>query len=132
MTIKTNTPPRPANPMLEKLIASFPVFRDCLPLAIGIHKEIKARLPDISEAQLRFALKSYTASTKYLKSLAKSATRFDLDGNAVGVITPEQRLQADTAIKDRFRKAAERKLAEQQEIERQEKLKKLAEKFNQR
>jgi len=132
MTDKINTPRRPSNPVLETLATSFPVFRDCQPLAIGIHKAIKARLPEISESQLRFALKSYTASTKYLKSLAKCETRFDLDGNPVGAITPEQRLQAETAIKERFRKAAERKQAEQQEMERQEKLKKLAEKFNQR
>jgi hypothetical protein len=40
-------------------------------------------------------------------------------------------LASDT-LKERFRKAAERKKAEQEDKERQEKLQKLAEKFNQR
>jgi ProP effector len=123
---------RPPNPVLATLVASFSVFRDVQPLAIGIHKSIKARLPDISDAPLRLALKAHTASTKYLKALASGEKRFDLDGNPAGEVTPEQRQQALDTIKDRFRKAAERKKAEQQEKERQEKLQKLAEKFNQR
>jgi ProP effector len=123
---------RPPNPVLETLIASFPVFRDGQPLAIGIHKAIKARLPDIGEGSLRMALKGYTASTKYLKAIANGKQRFDLDGNTDGDVTAEQRQQALETIKERFRKAAERKKVEQEDKERQEKLLKLAEKFNQR
>jgi ProP effector len=117
---------------LATLIDTFPVFRDGLPLAIGIHKIIKARLPDIGEGSLRVALKGYTASTKYLKAIANGKQRFDLDGNPAGEITTEQRQQALEALKERFRKAAERKKAEQDAQERQGKLQKLAEKFNQR
>jgi ProP effector len=123
---------RPSNPILETLSATFPVFRDGQPLAIGIHKAIKARLPDIGEASLRIVLKGYTASTKYLKAIANGKQRFDLDGNPAGDVTAEQRQQALETIKERFRKAAERKKAEQEDKERQEKLQKLAEKFNQR
>jgi ProP effector len=101
-------------------------------MAIGIHKAIKLRLPDIGEGSLRMALKGYTASTKYLKAIANGKQRFDLDGNPAGEVTTEQRQQALETIKDRFRKAAERKKAEQEDKERQEKLQKLAEKFNQR
>jgi ProP effector len=123
---------RAPNPVLETLLATFPVFRDTQPLAIGIHKAIKLRLPDISEGSLRMALKGYTASTKYLKAIANGMQRFDLDGNPAGELTAEQRQQALETIKERFRKAAERKKAEQEGKERQEKLQKLAEKFNQR
>lgn len=123
---------RPPNPVQETLAREFAVFRDARPLAIGIHKAIKARLPDIGDAALRLALKNHTASTKYLKALSSGAVRFDLDGNPSGEVTPEQRQQALETVKERFRKAAERKKAEQQEQERQEKLQKLAEKFNQR
>jgi ProP effector len=123
---------RPSNPVLETLSATFPVFRDGQPLAIGIHKAIKARLPNIGEGSLRMALKGYTASTKYLKVIANGKQRFDLDGNPAGEVTPEQRQQALETIKERFRKAAERKKDEQEAKERQEKLQKLAEKFNQR
>jgi ProP effector len=123
---------RAPNPVLETLISTFPVFRDGQPLAIGIHKAIKLRLPDIGEGKLRMALKGYTASTKYLKAIANGKQRFDLDGNPAGDVTAEQRQQALETIKERFRKAAERKKAEQEDKERQEKLQKLAEKFNQR
>jgi len=122
----------PSNPVLEILSATFPVFRDGQPLAIGIHKAIKLRLPDIAEGSLRIALKGYTASTKYLKAIANGKQRFDLDGNPAGDVTAEQRQQALETIKERFRKAAERKKAEQEDKERQEKLQKLAEKFNKR
>jgi ProP effector len=123
---------RPSNPVLETLISTFPAFKDGQPLAIGIHKAIKARLPDIGEGSLRMVLKNYTASTKYLKAIANGKQRFDLEGNPAGDVTAEQRQQALETIKERFRKAAERKKAEQDDKERQEKLQKLAEKFNQR
>lgn len=121
---------RPANATLEVLVSSFPVFRDGKPLAIGIHKAIKARLPDIGEGSLRLALKNHTASTKYLKAISNGNQRFDLDGNPAGEITDEQRQQALTTLKERFRKIADRKKAEQAEKERQTKLQLLAEKFN--
>lgn len=117
---------------METLSATFAVFRDCQPLAIGIHKTIKARLPEIDEGALRTALKRYTASTKYLKAIANGKKRSDLDGNPAGEVTAEQRQQALETIKERFRKVAERKKTEQEDKERQEKLQKLAEKFNQR
>ncbi len=123
---------RPSNPVLETLISTFPVFRDGQPLSIGIHKAIKLHLPDLGETSLRMTLKGYTASTKYLKAIANGKQRFDLDGNPAGEVTAEQRQQALETIKERFRKAAERKKAELEDKERQEKLQKLAEKFNQR
>jgi ProP effector len=132
MTATESKPLRPANPILVSLTSTFPVFRDCQPLSIGIHKAIKERLPDIGEGSLRMALKGYTASTKYLKAIANCNQRFDLDGNLAGEVTAEQRQQALATIKDRFRKAAERKKAEQESKERQAKLQQLAEKFNQR
>jgi len=130
MTEKTTNARRLPNPVLETLLATFPVFRDGQPLAIGIHKAIRQRLPEIGEGALRVALKGYTASTKYLKAIANGNQRFDLDGTLAGEITAEQRQQALETLKDRFRKAAERKKGEQEARERQEKLQKLAEKFS--
>lgn len=123
---------RRPDPLLVALMASFTVFRTGQPLAIGIHKAIQTRLPDISESALRLTLKAYTASTKYLKAIANSQQRFDLDGKPAGEITAEQRQQALEELKERFRKIAERKSAEQATKERQDKLLKLAEKFNSR
>lgn len=132
MDTSSTRPPRTPHPVLATLMSSFAVFRDGQPLAIGIHKAIKERLPDIGENSLRMTLKVYTASTKYLKAVANGQQRFDLDGNPAGEVTAEQRQLALETIKERFRKAAERKKAEQEAGERQEKLQKLANKFNSR
>jgi ProP effector len=131
-------PKRPSapHPLLEQLRQTFAVIRECQPLAIGIHKAIIERIADIDKAQLKSVMKAHTASTRYLKSLSQGSSRFDLDGNAAGEISAEQRDQATAALKERFRKGAERKRAEQQEKERlaqeqerQQRLVQLAEKF---
>jgi ProP effector len=123
---------RPRNPVLETLIATFAVFRDCQPLAIGVHKTIRERLPGIGVGQLHHALKTHTASTRYLKALSQGTTRFDLDGIAAGIVTPEQQKQALDALRERFRKQAERRKAELQAQEHQQKLLKLVETFKTR
>lgn len=139
--------PRPRNAVLETLAASFSVFRDGLPLAIGIHKTIRERLPEIEPQQLRAAMRIHTASTRYLKALSQAAVRVDLDGGPAGEVTAEQRQQAVDTLRERFRSQAERhraaqliqkqaqqqqELAQQQERQRQEKLLLLAAKFNSR
>ena len=123
---------RQQNPVLATLIASFKVFSECLPLAVGIHSVVKERLPDLDPQQLRLALRTHTASTRYLKELSQSKFRFDLDGMPLGEVTEEQRRQALDMLKERFRKQAERNKAEQLAKQQQEKLQKLAEKFNSR
>ena len=132
MSDTTPSSPRPRNAELTTLSASFAVFRDCLPLAVGIHKAIRERMPEINRNQLRVALQLHTASTRYLKALSQGQTRFDLDGAVAGEITAEQRQQALDTLRERFRKGAERRKAELQQQEHQEKLLKLAEKFNAR
>lgn len=132
MTDSTKNPPRPKNEVLSSLSAAFPVFRDCLPLAVGIHKTIRARQPEIDQASLRGALRFHTASTRYLKALTQGEVRFDLDGKPDGAVSPEQRQQAMEVLRERFKKIAERKKAEELARQQQEKLVKLAEKFNTR
>ena len=81
-------------------------------------------------------MRMHTASARYLKALTNGETRFDLDGNVEGTVTAEQKEQALNTLRERFRKGAEQHkaqlLAQQQEQQRQEKLVKLAEKFNAR
>ena len=138
----TSTPARPAsrNPLLDTLGANFAVFRECRPLALGIHKAIIARMPELDAAQLRLALRMHTASTRYLKALQAAGERFDLDGEATGEVTAEQREVAATTLRERFRKQAEQRKAEQEaarvaqeaaraEQRRLEKLSQLTEKF---
>lgn len=123
---------KPRHPLLETLSANFPAFRNVQPLAIGIHKAIKARLPDIADAELRNALRVHTASTRYLKALANAKQRVDLEGNPGDEITAEQRKQAQETLKERFRKTAERKKTEQEAREREAKLQQLVDKFSRR
>lgn len=125
-------PLHPRNAVLDTLISSFSVFRDCQPLAIGIHKIIKQQRPDIDSQQLRMAMRTHTASTRYLKALSQSDTRLGLDGSPAGEITAEQRQQAKDTLRERFKKIAERKKAEQQAQQLHENILKLAEKFNAR
>lgn len=113
-------------------MASFKVFQDWLPLSIGIHKVIEERLPTLGAKNLRNALKVHTSSTRYLKVLAHAETRFDLDGNPAGEVTAEERQRALDTLRDRFRKAAERKKTEQEAKQRAESLQRLAQKFNTR
>jgi ProP effector len=128
--VASSRPRRQRNPVLDRLMSSFNVFRDCQPLAIGIHKVIQKRLPDIDPKQLKTALRMHTASTRYLKELSTGNTRFDLDGSPAGEVTAEQRQDALGTLRERFRKKAEQLKAEQLAKQQQAKLQKLVEKFN--
>ena len=139
----TSTPAKSSsrNALLETISANFAVFREGRPLALGIHKAISERMPEVDTAQLRLAMRMHTASTRYLKALLATSERFDLDGKPAGEVTAEQREVASTTLRERFKKVAERRKAEelalkaaQQEQEaqqkRQEKLAQLAARFN--
>jgi len=118
--------------LLERLYAEVPVFRDYQPLAIGIHKSLMERFPDLDKGQVRTTLHFHTGTTRYLKAIVEGVPRFDLDGNASGVVTAEQQAQAAATLRERYKRGAERRRAEQEAQQRQEKLEKLAQKFNPR
>lgn len=136
MSGSDSKPRDPHHTVLISLRSTFPVFQECRPLAIGIHKGVLERIPDINPQLLRLAMRMHTASARYLKALTNGETRFDLDGDVAGTVTAEQKQQALDTLRERFRKGAEqhkaRVLAQQQEQQRQEKLVKLAEKFSAR
>jgi ProP effector len=139
MSDQPSAPPSRRNTVLQILIDTYPVFGTHRPLAIGIHKTLKARQPELADGALRLALRLHTTATKYLKAVANGSQRFDLDGNPAGEITAEQKAQALAAIKERFRKGAERKREAEQEKLQQEKaekqrqkLQQLADKFSKR
>ncbi len=124
--------PSRRNATLDKLAESYAVFRDCKPLALGIHKVILERQPELGKDAIRKALHIHTASTRYLKALACADQRFDLDDQPAGEVTEEQRKQAQAEVKERIKKSIEKRKAEEAAKERQAKLEKLAEKFNAR
>lgn len=143
MTTTTPAKRNAQDAVLQALRSTFVVFRESKPLAIGIHKGIAERLPELTKDQIKVAMRWHTASMTYLKALATETTRFDLDGNPAGTVTPEQQQQAADLIKERLRKGAERKRLEQKEKtakahellkaqEKQLKLTQLAEKFARR
>lgn len=134
---QTPVPSQTAHGFLKQLRQEFPVIRDCLPLAIGIDKQLIALQPEISRKLMRGALAIHTKSLRYLKALQASPQRFNLDGSPAGETSEEQRALAAQTLHAHFKKQAdERKAvlaaeaAKQAEREREEKLLALASKFS--
>lgn len=67
-----------------------PKARQKLPLAIGIRSEIREKLPTLSVAKLKAALKDYTSGPTYLRNVTAGADRIGLDGEPSGTVTEEQ------------------------------------------
>lgn len=127
-------PGQNARQLLKQLQEQFPVFRDCLPLAIGIDKQLLARLPDLNRKELRIALGIHTHSLRYLKTTEKATARVDLDGNPAGEIMATHRTHAAELVRDRLKKQAEQRRTqrEAEALARQhaQKLGQLVEKFS--
>ena len=63
---------------------------ECLPhrpLKIGIHVDLKARCPALSERERGALLRRYVTRTMYLRACVAGAPRIDLDGNVCGEVT---------------------------------------------
>lgn len=122
-----------ARALLKDLEVRFAIFREASPLAIGIDKQVSGALPEIEKKILRLALRSHTVSTRYLKAMEKATVRRNLDGSEAGEVTEEQRQHASTLLRERFKKNAEQKRAQDEarkaEARKAEKLSQLAEKF---
>ena len=125
--------------LLKQLQQQFVAFRNCLPLAIGIDKQVLARLPGLNRKTMRAALGIHTGSMRYLRAMEKATVRYDLDGNPGAEVTDTHRQHAKELLQERFKKEAERKKAEREaaaqaeaDRKRQEKLQQLASKFSKR
>jgi ProP effector len=126
-----------ARALLKQLQQQFPAFRNCLPLAIGIDKQLLARLPGLDRKTMRAALGIHTGSLRYLRVMEKATVRYDLDGQAGAEVTDTHRKHAKEVLQQRFKKEADRKKAERDAAAaeeaarlRQEKLQQLASKFS--
>ena len=136
-TPTTPTPPKPpaqeARNLLKSLQDKFQVFRDYMPLAIGIDKQLLAQEVDLNRKILRLALGMHTNSFRYLKSMESAKQRFNLDGSDGGEVPEEHRKHAAEILRERFKKEVARrkaqKEAEAQERQRAEKLNQLMQKF---
>jgi len=123
--------------LLKQLQQEFPAFRDCLPLSIGIDKQLLAKMPGLDRKVMRAALGIHTGSMRYLRAMEKAKQRFDLDGTAGAEVPDAHRQHAKEQLQQRFKKEAERKKAERDAAaeeeanrKRQEKLQALASKFS--
>jgi ProP effector len=133
-----------ARTLLKQFQQQFKAFRDCLPLSIGIDKQIIARMPGVERKAMRAALGIHTGSLRYLRAMEKATVRYDLDGTPGAEVTETHRSHAKETLQQRVKKEAERKKAERdaekagreaaQAAEadklRQEKLLQLASKFS--
>ncbi len=132
-TESVESPVQNARALLKTLQTDFSVFRDYSPLAIGVDKQLLARLPNLDRKILRIALGMHTNSLRYLKTMEKATHRIDLDGNTGDELTPDHRSHATEVLRERFRKDAERRKAQREaealERQRTEKLSQLVEKF---
>lgn len=128
-------PDQPARALLKEIQDKYPVFRDHLPLAIGIDKQLRAAMPELDRKLLRVALRIHTNSLRYLKGMEKATTRFALDGSAAAEVSEEHRTHAGDILRERFKKNAERRKAQRQAEEAQRKeeeaARRHAEKLNQ-
>ena len=88
--------------LAEKFPACFSTRGEAKPLKVGLFNDLAERLADdprVSKTQLRVAMRRYTNSWRYLKSIKLGIQRVDLDGEACGALTEEhvtfaqQRLQ---------------------------------------
>ena len=128
-----NAPASSPRGLLKSLQATYAVFRDHAPLAIGIDKQLLARQPELDKKLLRVALSMHTNSLRYLKTMEKAQHRHDLAGNVVADIPEEHRKHATEVLRERFKKDAERRKAQREaealERQRSEKLNQLVQKF---
>ena len=111
------TPAAPASSarsLLKQLQHQFPAFRNCLPLAIGIDKQLLARVPGLDRKTMRAALGIHTGSLRYLRAMEKATVRYDLDGVAGAEVSDTHRQHAKEVLQQRFKKEADRKKVERE------------------
>jgi ProP effector len=125
--------------LLKQFQQEFKAFRECLPLAIGIDKQVLSRMPGLNRKTMRAALGIHTGSMRYLRAMEKATVRYDLDGTAGAEVTDTHRQHAKELLQERYKKEADRKKAERDaaveaeaERKRREKLQQLASKFSRR
>lgn len=98
--------------LAEKFPACFSTEGAAKPLKVGIFQELAEKLTDdetVSKTRLRQALRHYTSSWRYLKSIKVGSHRIDLEGNQVAEIDQEQADYASKSLKESQEKFANKK-----------------------
>ncbi len=98
--------------LVEKFPACFSLQGPVKPLKVGIFQDLAEALAEdekVSKTQLRQALRHYTSSWRYLKSIKAGAHRVDLAGEQVAEIDQEQADFAEKTLKESQEKFANKK-----------------------
>ncbi len=104
--------------LVEKFPACFSLEGKVKPLKIGIFQELATELADdekISKTQLRQALRHYTSSWRYLKSIKTGSPRVNLVGEDAELIDQEQADYAAKTLKESQGKFANKKTQDKTE-----------------
>ena len=98
--------------LAEKFPACFSTEGAAKPLKVGIFQELAEKLADdetVSKTRLRQALRHYTSSWRYLKSIKAGSFRIDLEGNNAEEIDQAQADYAANTLKESQEKFANKK-----------------------
>ena len=76
-------------------------FTTPVPLAIGVHKLIRAEMPEMTALRLKEVLGTWMFSVAYLRAVAAGVERINLDGTPAGVPDEEQRVLAIEDLRKR-------------------------------
>jgi len=112
--------------LIQRFPKAFPKDYDAIrPLKINVYADLITRAPDLDPILLRRALANHTQRDGYWLALihGRGDRRYDLDGQPVGTVTPEEQAEAqkrlDTSTKRGQDKVA--RVREHQEREEQRK-----------
>lgn len=98
--------------LAEKFPACFSIEGAAKPLKIGIFQDLAAQLADdetVSKTRLRQALRHYTSSWRYLKSIKQGSFRIDLAGKDAEEIDQAQADYASKTLKESQEKFGNKK-----------------------
>ncbi len=71
-------------------------YNEPLPLAIGIHKEIKATFPQFSQKLIREFLGRWVKDPRYLSAIVKMPSRVDLQEKVTEQVKNQEKIHAST------------------------------------
>jgi hypothetical protein len=91
--------------LLTRLRFEVPVFRDYLPLAVGIREALHAAFLDAPRSAVVHALVRHCRSDRYLRSIAAGGPRYALDGAQSGEVPQEHRVAAVLVLARRSEKS---------------------------
>ena len=109
--------------LVEKFPECFSIKGAVKPLKIGIFQDLSVALVDdetVSKTRLRQALRHYTSSWRYLKSIKAGVFRIDLEGKDAEEIDEPQAEYARKTLKESQDKFAHQKSTERNDAKKQD------------